>query len=289
MLNRHKAFLALLKQAGGSGSRLHLTNWCFLLNRETSTGGGDAFYHFVPYLHGPYSFCLHDEVASLVDDGHVMTEEVDSWTITDAGSKAAEDLDDDVQRDVSSIVSKYGTWRTNELTGYISDAYPWFTLNSVKGARTVRSLATPAVYSAGYEGFPVDGFLNFLLENGMVRFIDVRGNPVSGEFGFQKNTLDSLCAKVGLEYSHFPELGVQPKESTTLSTDEDYHALFNGYDRDVLSCQYKAIESVALLARAKPSVLVCMESDSACCHRSRLAESVAEAANLPIRHLKQAA
>ncbi len=289
MQNRHRAFLALLKQAGGSASRLHLTNWCFLLNRETASGGGDAFYHFVPYLHGPYSFCLRDEVASLVEGGQVMTEDIDSWTITDAGSAASEDLDDGLQQDVSSILSKYGTWRTNELTGYISDTYPWFTLNSVRGSQTTRSLAKPAVYSAGYEGLPIDGFLNFLLENGMAYFIDVRANPVSGEFGFQKNTLDSLCAKVGLEYNHFPELGPRPSESTPRLADEDYHALFSGYTRDVLSCQCRAIESVALLARTKPSVLVSTESDSACCHRSRLAESVAEAASLPVHHLKQAA
>jgi Protein of unknown function, DUF488 len=39
------------------------------------------------------------------------------------------------------------------------------------------------------------------------------------------------------------------------------------------------------LLKEKPSVLVCMESDPACCHRNVLAQHLTGLINMPIQHL----
>ena len=53
MLNRQKALLAMIQQAGRPVQRMELTQWAFLLRNETESHGGPAFYDFVPYHCGP--------------------------------------------------------------------------------------------------------------------------------------------------------------------------------------------------------------------------------------------
>ncbi|RLT13987.1 MAG: hypothetical protein DWI25_05880 [Planctomycetota bacterium] len=79
MLNRQKLLILLLKLADRPVSRTELTKWCFLLRSESETLGGPAFYDFVPYLYGPFSFALYQEAEKLVaqnylhDDGEKTT------------------------------------------------------------------------------------------------------------------------------------------------------------------------------------------------------------------------
>lgn len=70
--------------------------------------------------------------------------------------------------------------------------FPWYTLNSKNAARRAASapVASPAVYTVGYEGLMLDGLLDLLLRVGIKRLIDVRCNPVARRFGFHKSTLD---------------------------------------------------------------------------------------------------
>ena len=65
MLNRQKAALFMLECAGRKVSRLELTKWLFLLRQEMPSAGGGAFYQFVPYRYGAFSFCLYQEAEAL--------------------------------------------------------------------------------------------------------------------------------------------------------------------------------------------------------------------------------
>lgn len=287
VLNRQKIILRMLKEAGGTASRLLLTKWAFLLTQETPSQGGKTFYQFVPYLYGPYSFSLAREMSVLMRDGFIEEPDDRTWRLTHAGFQAAVVFPVAVEREAMEVMKKYGDIPLGKLMDSIYTRYPWFTINSKEKSRRVqtRPVAKPAVHTAGYEGQMVDGFLDRLVRSGIQRLIDVRNNPVSRRYGFHKSTLSRLCGCLGIEYRHFPELGIPAESRTGLHTPSDYRALFDRYQHEILPLQGATIQKAAEIIEDRPSVLVCMEADPEFCHRSSLAEALSKLTGLPLRHL----
>jgi uncharacterized protein (DUF488 family) len=131
----------------------------------------------------------------------------------------------------------------------------------------------------------VDGFLDRLVRSGIQCLVDVRHNPVSRRYGFHKSTLSRLCDYLGIEYQHFPELGVPSENRTSLHVLSDYQALFDRYQREMLPRQAVTVQKAAKILSARPSVLVCMEANPEFCHRTHLATVLAKLTGLPIKHL----
>ncbi len=289
MLNRQRAILSILLEAGGDADHRPVTKWAFLLREECETGGGSAFYQFLPYKYGPFSFCLFQEMAALARDGFV-TDKDHRWTLTEAGRKAADEVHRDVRRDVRQVVREHSRssrkLTDDHLLDYVYERHPWYTVNSEIRKLQTRKRAAPAVYTAGYEGLLVDGFLDGLMRAGVQRLVDVRSNPVSRRYGFHKSTLSRLCASLGIEYAHFPALGIESGARQDLDAPGARETLFAEYVRTTLSREGDAIDAVASLVEESPSVLVCMEACPAECHRSRLAKPVAARTGLPVRHLE---
>jgi uncharacterized protein (DUF488 family) len=261
--------------------------WCFLLRNEMSSQGGSAFYHFLPYQYGPFSFCLYREIDQLVCDGVVEASGEHSWQVCGNGD-VAEGLSKAVKQDIGRILRRFNEKSTSQLMNYVYDQYPWFTVNSKREQHATRPVAPLAVYTAGYEGQQVDAFLDMLMRKGIQQLLDVRNNPVSRRYGFHKTTLDRLCKFLDIEYIHRPELGIPPVLRRTLKTQADYESLFTKYEAEVLTDQAAAVEEVSQLVKTKPSVLVCMESDPQMCHRTRLATVVSQKTRLSVRHLEPA-
>ncbi|HNO80574.1 MAG TPA: DUF488 family protein [Phycisphaerae bacterium] len=289
MLNRQRVLLAILREAGGTASHLQVTKWAFLLKQEAPSGGGSAFYQFLPYRFGPYSFCLYQEAASLTRNGLIEDVDARRWRVTELGERVADELKETVRADIRKIIKPFLKKRTNDLVEYVYSRYAWFTVNSELGPRTTRPSASAAVYTAGYEGLHIDGFLNSLMQNGIEQLVDVRNNPVSRRYGFHKSTLARLCEYVGIAYRHFPELGIASRDRRDLNNTLDREKLFALYERGLLPMRQRSIEAVAALVENKPTVLVCMEANHTLCHRSRLSNVVAEQCGLAIHHLETAA
>lgn len=287
MLNRQRAVLALIQNAGGTASHLRVTKWAFLLREETKSRGGSAFYQFVPYKYGPFSFCLYQEAAALCRD-QLLTESGSEWTLTRAGAVAARQIHASMLADVSRVVRKHGKKTDRALIDYVYEGFPQYTVNSEIRQLERRKTASVAVYTAGYEGLLVDGFLAGLIQHGVSRIIDVRNNPVSRRYGFHKSTLARLSDRVGIEYVHVPELGIASDERQDLGVPGARETLFNKYESTTLVRESAAIARVAALVEDKPSVLVCMESCHTQCHRSRLANAISAKTRLPLRHLELA-
>jgi uncharacterized protein (DUF488 family) len=286
MLNRQRLLLLILREAGGAASRLEVTKWAFLIREETATRGGTAYFQFLPYKYGPYSFCLYQEAAALSRYG--LIEEVDgrTWAISRDGVVATRGVNKQVRADVIDIVDRFRGMNSKALLRYVYEHYPWYTAKSELGSKVDLPVAPAIIYTAGYEGLLVDGFLNGLLKHGIRRLVDVRNNPVSRRYGFHKGTLSRLCGYIGLEYVHFPELGIDSASRRGLAGTDEYNALFRRYEGMLLARRSGAIQRVAALIEEMPSVLVCMEADPTCCHRSRLATAVAGVSGLPVRHLE---
>lgn len=283
MLNRQRILIAMLREAERPVTKIELTKWAFVARLETSIGENTSFYDFVPYHYGPYSFSLAREMGALVDLGYVS--EVDNaWKLGSVADNQA--LPAKTHRDARHVVARFVAHAPDRLMDYVYDSYPQFTVNSRRKKLAQRPVAPPAVYTAGYEGLQIDGFLNLLVQNGICRLIDVRNNPVARRFGFHKSTLLRLCGSLDIEYVHEPDLGIASSERQSLGSAADYSVLFDRYERRTLPARGAEIDRVSTLICDRPSVLVCMESDPCMCHRTRLAASVHKKTGLPIVHLR---
>lgn len=286
MLTRQKAILYMLRRAGRPVSRTELTKWAFLVARETPSGGGASFYQFLPYHFGPFSFCLYREVKKLVSDGLLDEPDEKTWELTEDARQPTGDVSGEIKADVAKVVDRFLGSTVDELLDYVYERHPWYTVNSRRRKLRQRPVAEAAAYTAGYEGQSVDGFLNMLVRCGMQRVIDVRQNPVARRFGFHKSTLSRLCGDVSIEYVHLPQLGVPSELRRGLETQDDYEALFDRYEAEILPVQAEALDRIAEMMAEKPSAVVCMEADPNRCHRTRVAKAVSEGAALAVRHLE---
>uniref|UniRef100_A0A7C2JZD4 DUF488 domain-containing protein n=1 Tax=Schlesneria paludicola TaxID=360056 RepID=A0A7C2JZD4_9PLAN len=281
MFNRQKAVLHLVELAGGTIDRLVLTKWAFLVRRETESRGGGSFYDFVPYHYGPFSFGLYHEAAKLVAQGYLR--ETDSgWG---RGPASAPLPEPDLQNELKRLTDRLRRLSVEALLDYVYERYPRFTINSQRRRLATRPTASLAVYTAGYEGLCIDGFLDLLTRTGITHVIDVRRNPVARRYGFHRSTLARLLERLGLQYSHVPALGIASEQRRRLETAQDYQALFQDYEGTTLQTETVAIGTVANWVTRSPSVLICRETDPHCCHRGRLADPVSRITGLPVVHL----
>ena len=292
MLIRQKVILSLIEQMGGQMpnetqekvSRLQLVKWAFLLEKETKM---KTFYQFVPYLHGPFSFTLYHELKGLIRNSYIIEPSKDK--IQRSSDIAAPPVNPTLGNEINDFSKKYGSLSMEKLMDYVYSHYPWFTINAKKSEnrKEKRPEGKCAVYTAGYEGLHIDGFLNILLEAGIQQVIDVRGNPVSRRYGFHKSTLSKLCQRLDIGYKHVPEVGIPSESRINLQQPSDYTKLFLNYKEKVLTAQQDAIKKIADWVKSQPSVLVCMEANPCFCHRSHLAEQIANRTKLTINHLRR--
>ena len=204
--------------------------------------------------------------------------------------KQVEELPASIRSAVADVLTRYGRMNQKALIREVYGRYPWFALNSKLPERDSLSVqrpkkARPAVYTAGYEGRSVDAFFNDLLKRGIHVVVDVRANPVSRKYGFSGLRLAEFCKKLGLQYRHVPTLGIPGVARAGLNGFASYQRLLKRYEEAMLPERAAEVQDVGRLMRRQPSVLVCVEKDVRCCHRSRLAEAVARETGMEVVHL----
>ncbi len=276
MLNRQKIALKFIDRAGGRIGRLDLVKLLFLLSKESRLiMDSGTFYQFLPYKRGPFSFALYNELDALIRDGIVGGNESNFELVKELPAPVRQ-LEKSLNCEIAAVWQKYGHMTTGQLVDFVYDKYHWYTVNSERLDRLKQSLpvADPGVYTAGYEGLQIDGFLDLLLRRGIKTVIDVRANPVSRKYGFYKTTLSRLCQDVNIAYCHFPQVGIPLSWRSDLSTYDDYQRLFVRYENEILPGREEVISEIAQIMSASPSVLLCQEKDPDYCHRTRLAKAI---------------
>ena len=270
-----------------------LVKLAFLIGQETPTGQQSTFYRFIPHKFGPFSFSLYRELRTLKDYGYVTHEEdliALSAALREQTKQATQSLTVSARADVGSVVRRYGNVQQNTLLADVYCRYPWYATRSELKALIPPSVpkvapARLAVYTIGYEGKSVDGFYDQLLRSGIHVLLDVRANPISRQYGFARKSLSEIAQKLGIEYRHIPQLGIPSEKRKQLSDYESYQRLLDCYEAEMLPGRMDFVQQVANLMMQKPSVLLCVEKDVSCCHRSRLAKAVSVASGLSIIHL----
>lgn len=137
----------------------------------------------------------------------------------------------------------------------------------------------------GYEGAALGDVLATLQAADIRLVIDVRALPISRRKGFAKSALSAALADAGIGYLHLKALGT-PKAGRDAARSGD-RATFSR----IFAAQMASAEAVAdlaratELARAERACLLCFERDPAQCHRSIVADAIAESGQLDIVHL----
>ena len=123
-------------------------------------------------------------------------------------------------------------------------------------------------YTIGYEKKTIEQFLELLRAKKIGTLLDVRKNPISQyKPEFSKENLEKALSKNGIEYIHYPELGVPPEIRQKLGETGDYDWFFKQYDENVVP----KLEEVDFESLNYPVAIMCVELDPTKCHRHRVA------------------
>lgn len=286
---RQKVLLNVLSQKESKVSRIKLMKWTFLLFQETDIADNVRFYEFVPYDYGPFSFSVYKDISELQRDGLVSQGEKFIWCEKGRIDKKFIELPKNILNSISKVLNNYGDLSRAQLQEYIYRKYPWYAKNSKfrHNTNTIKSARPTAIYTLGYEGFTIDGFLNYVLIKGLRAIIDVRNNAISRKYGFSKKTLLRLCNNLNIEYFHFPNFGIPSSYRVNIHSfnDLDYTRLWDLYEKDILGLNINRKEELIEIITDQPSSIFCFEKNPIKCHRNRLSNILSKETGLEIIHL----
>ncbi len=191
------------------------------------------------------------------------------------------------QKFVDETFLRYGEMRTDVITKHTYINFPYYAINSIIAEKILpeklyeriieakSKKEVTVLFTIGYEGISLEEYLNRLIKNNVHLLVDVRRNPLSQKYGFSKKLLSSFCNRLGIEYIHIPEVGIDSSKRRELNNQADYDVLFDEYRSTVLKetteSQTRILE---LLEKYKRIALTCFEADTCQCHRTHLAEKL---------------
>ena len=140
------------------------------------------------------------------------------------------------------------------------------------------------LFTIGYEGADLDDFVETLKCMQVTLLLDVRELPMSRRKGFSKNALKDALATVDIDYRHEKRLGSPKDMRHQLRRDWDYDHFFKAFDQH-LSQQVDLLEQLTQQITGHIALL-CFEQDHQTCHRTPVAEALAELVGLQPQHLR---
>lgn len=293
MYYRRKVVLALLQQFGGTLPKISLQKLLLLFTQRQQ----QAVYDFIPYQFGSYSYSLSADLYAMSQKNFIKDEEnsvvnIDTKNYFDTLTEQDKNI-------LRGIYREFSGWDNQQLMYYTYTHLPYYAINStaknilskeeLQLVEESRNTDTSTVlFTIGYEGVSLETYLNKLIKNNIKALIDVRRNPLSMKFGFSKNQLVKYCENLGIKYIHIPEVGIASEQRQTLNTQEDYDKLFEVYKQETLTATQKEQAIIlSLLEKYNRIALTCFEADICQCHRTPLANSIAnlEGFKYTVKHI----
>jgi len=281
MFYRRKIILALLQLFEGELEKIRLQKLLFLFTQRQEK----AEYDFIPYKFGCYSYSANADLTTMASKG--MLTETDSHFKSNEKTdylKAIKEVD---KKQLQEIKMLYGKMTANALMKHTYINFPYWATKSIKAESILTSDEFEKVnkskpksnktvlFTIGYEGISLEEYLNRLLKNDVKILVDVRNNPLSMKYGFSKSQLKRYCENLGIQYMHFPEVGIQAEQRQELNTQTDYDKLFAVYRKSNLTKTVPTQTVILnLLKQHKRIALTCFEANICQCHRKHLAEAI---------------
>jgi uncharacterized protein (DUF488 family) len=286
MYYRRKIILALLQTFQGELDKIRLQKLLFLICERQV----DKVYDFIPYKYGCFSYSANADLTTMVQKGFLS--ETESHFRREDKQNYLSLLKENDRKIIQEVTELYGKLSANGLMKHTYINYPFWALNSIKAPQilsenelqkvtaTKNNDETTILFTIGYEGISPESYLNKLIKNNVHVLVDVRKNALSMKFGFSKSHLKRFCESVGIEYIHFPDVGIFSEKRQSLNTQKDYDELFEEYKSscltNTLSVQHSILE---ILRNNRRIALTCFEANICQCHRKPLAESLTKLAN----------
>lgn len=139
------------------------------------------------------------------------------------------------------------------------------------------------LFTIGYEGAELSSFLGTLHAAGVAHVLDVRELPNSRRRGFSKRALSEALASRDIDYTHCRALGTPRAIRHRFRETGDIDDFFSAY-RQHMRSEHAAVEAVAT-SLADATALLCYERDPLVCHRSLLADELAQRCGCRVQHL----
>jgi uncharacterized protein (DUF488 family) len=145
-----------------------------------------------------------------------------------------------------------------------------------------------SIYTIGYEGLDMNGFLALLRTGNVETIVDIRELPLSRKPGFSKKGLGETLNLHGFEYMHVPELGCPKPIREQYRLDGNWSHYKEDFLR-YLALQDDVITELSAMASTTTCALLCFEADYHYCHRSMVADAMHAVGDLQVHHLQAAA
>jgi hypothetical protein len=281
MFYRRKIILALLQLFDGQLDKIRLQKLLFLFTQRQQK----AEYDFVPYKYGCYSYSAHADLTTMVTRQQLTSDET-TYTKQDK-TDYLKQLKADDKKFLLEVKTNYGGMNATALMKHTYLNYPFYAIRSEAAGNILNEAQMQNVtdakpknnktilFTIGYEGISLEEYLVRLLKNDVKVLVDVRNNPSSMKYGFSKSQLQKYCGYLGIQYLHFPDVGIQSDQRQELNSQSDYDKLFSVYRKNNLTKTNKSqYEILNLLKQHKRIALTCFEANICQCHRKHLAEAI---------------
>lgn len=145
-------------------------------------------------------------------------------------------------------------------------------------------MTTPALFTIGYEGLTIDGFIARLKDAQVNLIVDVRELPLSRKKGFSKSAFREHLVAAGIGYEHRPALGCPKPVRDQYRADGNWAIYSRGFMAHLDSVKTE-VRHLAATARSNRACLVCFEADFSACHRTYVARAARAAGGPAVQHL----
>jgi uncharacterized protein (DUF488 family) len=143
------------------------------------------------------------------------------------------------------------------------------------------------VFTTGYEGRTIEGFITDLRRHHIKVLADVREAPISRKPGFSKNALAEALSHAGIGYLHLRALGCPRPIRDAHKADGDWAKYTRAFMKH-LDRQQAPLDDLAATCGQQPTALLCFEADYNRCHRTYVARAVAARAAARVMHITPA-
>ncbi len=279
--------LALIGSASDGLKPIEIHKILFMLGKFEPAAD---IYEYMPYKMGCYSPTLSRDLRKLEAKGYIASAK-DSrgkplWRLTVKGE--ARSFASRVSgRRVVQFRHLYPL-RGKDLVVDVYKRFPYWAINStisdlllrddpeaIEGIRKAHPSVRVPLASIGYEGRSIENYFNALIKSGIGVLCDVRKNPISRKYGFSRSVLSELCEGCGIEYRHYPQLGIPSWERQALNCQADYDSLFVKYEREILPRVQREIAEISdMVKQGRGVALTCFEANPAQCHRTKVLNAI---------------
>jgi uncharacterized protein (DUF488 family) len=133
------------------------------------------------------------------------------------------------------------------------------------------------IFTIGHSTHSIDRLAELLAAHGVERVVDVRRVPRSARHPqFRAEALAVELPARGIDYRHLPALGGWRKPLADSPNGGWENGSFRGYADYALTGEFAAaLDELCVLARDRPTAVMCAEGDWHRCHRRLIADRLA--------------